>query len=126
MQLFMFFALISVIISCMGLYGLSSLMMEQRIREIGIRRVMGGSYWTISKLLVKQYVLLVGLGGLIAAPVAWLLAGEMISKFAYQIGLSPLMIIIAVAVTVFIAVLTIANRIYSVAKTNPVAALKYE
>lgn len=126
MQLFMFFALISVIISCMGLYGLSSLMMEQRIREIGIRRVMGGSYWTISKLLVKQYVLLVGLGGLIAAPVAWLLAGEMISKFAYQIGLSPLMIIIAVVVTVFIAVLTIANRIYSVAKTNPVAALKYE
>lgn len=126
MQLFMFFALISVIISCMGLYGLSSLMMEQRIKEIGIRRVMGGGYWTISKLLVKQYVLLVGLGGLIAAPVAWILAGEMISKFAYQIGLSPLMIILAVAVTVFIAVLTIANRIYSVAKTNPVAALKYE
>lgn len=126
MQLFLFFALISVVISCMGLFGLSSLMLEQRIREIGIRRVMGGSSWTISKLLVKQYVVLVGLGGLIAAPIAWVLADEMISEFAYQIRLSPTMMLAAITVTVFIAVLTIGNRVYSVARTNPVEALKYE
>lgn len=126
MQLFLFFALISVAISCLGLYGLSSLMMEQRIREIGIRRVMGGNYWVISRLLVKQYLMLVAAGGVIAAPVAWILAGEMISKFAYQVGLSPLMMLAAIIATVLVAIFTIGGRVYSVARTNPVEALKYE
>lgn len=126
MELFLFFALLSIIISCLGLYGLSSLMMEQRIREIGIRRVMGGSYWNISRILLVQYLRLVFLGGLVAAPVAWILADNLLGEFAYQVGLSPLLLLVAVVVTLVVALVTIGQRIYSASRTNPVEALKYE
>lgn len=126
MQLFLFFAILSVIVSCLGLYGLSSLMMEQRIREIGIRRVLGGSYESISRLLLAQYVKLVLAGGIVAAPIAWFLAGNLLNGFAYRAAVSPLMLIGALLLTIIIAMTTIWHRVYATSRTNPVDALKYE
>ncbi|PKP25466.1 MAG: hypothetical protein CVU06_04095, partial [Bacteroidetes bacterium HGW-Bacteroidetes-22] len=126
MQLFLFFAVLSVIISCLGLYGLSSLMMEQRIREIGIRRVLGGSYESISRLLLSQYIRLVLAGGIVAAPVAWFLARNLLDGFAYRTGISPIMLVVALLITIIVAMLTVWHRVFSAARTNPVDALKYE
>lgn len=126
MQLYSLFSLLSVLISAMGLYGLSSLRVEQRTKEIGIRKVLGGSSNQILQLIGKEFIVLVVFAGMIAIPLGYLFSSQLLSSFAYTISLGISEAIIALLVAVLVAAFTIVFHARRAAAFNPVEALKYE
>lgn len=126
MKLFTFFTLLSIIISCLGLYGLISYIVEQRTKEIGIRKVLGSKTSQIVSLLTKNFIKLVLIAGIIASPIAWYFMDKALQNFAYRINISWYYFVIAIVVALIIAILTILYHALKTANKNPVDALKYE
>lgn len=126
MHLFTMFTLLSLLISAMGLYGLTALRVEQRTKEIGIRKVLGGTVSQMIQLIFKEFLLLVGLAGLIALPIGYYISSQILGQFAYAIRISVLDGFIALFSALFIATLTITYHARNAAGANPVEALKYE
>ena len=126
LMLFTFFTLLSIIISCLGLYGLTTFLVEQRKKEIGIRKVFGGSVGKIIGLLIRNYILLVLLAGIIASPIAWYIMNESLETFAYSIDLSWYYFAIAILTAIFIALITIIFHATKSALMNPIEALRHE
>lgn len=116
----------AIFISCLGLLGLALFMAEQRKKEISIRKVLGASTVNILLLLNKDFIKLVALANLIAFPLAYIIINKWLSAFEYRISISALPFIIAIALSVLIAILTVSIQSVKVAKANPVDALKYE
>jgi len=116
----------AIFISCLGLLGLALFMAEQRKKEISIRKVLGASTANILTLLNKDFIKLVGIANLIAFPLAYIITNKWLSAFEYRVSLSALPFIIAIALSLIIAVLTVSIQSVKVAKANPVDALKYE
>ncbi len=125
-SLFVYFTLISGLLSVLGLFGLTSLLIEQKTKTIGIRRVLGGPVWTITIRIIREYMLLVLLAGVISLPVFYYLLEQQLSQFAYRIQISVFHMIFSVVFLVVIAFLTIVFKAYRAANANPVEALKYE
>ncbi len=121
-----FFAGVAVLISCLGLLGLASFNAEQRSKEIGIRKVMGASVSAIVLLLSKDFIQLVLVGNIIAAPVAYFALQSWLEDFAYRVNMGAEVFVAAVIISVFIAILTVSYRAIKAATANPVEALKYE
>lgn len=121
-----FFAAVAIMISCLGLFGLASFNAEQRSKEIGIRKVMGASVSRIVFLLSKDFIWLVLLGNIIAAPIAYLALQNWLNDFAYRVNMGAEVFLAAVIVSVIIAILTVSYRAIKAATANPVEALKYE
>ncbi len=121
-----FFAAVAVLISCLGLLGLASFNAEQRSKEIGIRKVMGASVSGIVMLLTKDFVLLVLIANMIAAPVAFFALQSWLNDFAYRVELGADVFVVAGVVSVLIAVITVSYRAIKAATANPIEALKYE
>ena len=88
LQIFSFFTILSIVVSCLGLYGLTALMIERKTKEIGIRKVFGGSVLQIVSHLLKSFVVLILIAGFIATPIAWYLMSEALTNFAYRISIS--------------------------------------
>jgi putative ABC transport system permease protein len=124
--LFLCLAAIAIVISCLGLFALAAYATHLRVREIGIRKVLGANVSGIVALLVKDFVWLVLLGILIAVPVAWYEMKQWLAGFAYQTDLSWTVFLIAGVVTIGIALLTISLQSVKAAVANPVASLKTE
>ena len=120
------FGSLSLIISCLGLFGLSLYSTEQRKREIGIRKVLGASVFGLMKLLSLNFVKLVALAILIAIPVAYLILSKWINKFDIQTTLSFWIFLFSSLLILIIALLTVSWQSFKVAKANPIDALKYE
>jgi putative ABC transport system permease protein len=108
------------------LFGLSAFVIEQRIKEIGIRKVLGASVREIIYLLSKDFSKWVILSNLIAWPLAWILLSKWLQNFAYRIELSWWIFLISGAVALIIALLTVSTQAVKVAFRNPVEVLKYE
>lgn len=125
-SLFGYFTILSIIISALGLYGLTTFIIQQRTREIGIRKVMGSSVKQVVMLLMSNFLLLVGIAALIALPLAWYFMREVLNNFAYRINISWYYFITAILVSIIIAVLTILYQAYRAATANPVDSIKYE
>ncbi|KAF0199323.1 MAG: hypothetical protein FD166_446 [Bacteroidetes bacterium] len=125
-SLFVYFTTISVLLSVLGLFGLTSLLIEQKTRIIGIRRVLGGSVWKITTQLIRDYMLLVVIAGAIALPVTNYLLEQQLSQFAYRIEISAIHMVSAVLILTSIAFITIVFKAYRAAGANPVKSLKYE
>ncbi|MCE1167127.1 MAG: ABC transporter permease [Sphingobacteriia bacterium] len=125
-RLFIFFALLSVLLSAFGLYGLSSLMMQQRVREIGVRRVLGASTYSLTLWLLQKHLRLVVVGSVIAVPLAWYFAQKLIEEFAYHIDLNFWVFLLAPVATLIIATSIILQRTIQTARTMPYVALKAE
>ncbi|MFH1118547.1 MAG: ABC transporter permease [Bacteroidota bacterium] len=125
-SLFIYFTTISALLSVLGLFGLTSLLIEQKTRIIGIRRVLGGSVWRITSQLVRDYMILVVIAGVIALPVTWYLLDKQLSQFAYRIDIGILHMTTAVLLLAVIAFITIIYKAFHAANANPVQALKYE
>lgn len=123
---FRVFAGIAIFISCLGLFGLVAYTVEQRNKEIGIRKVMGASVSSIITLLSQDFLKLVGLAGLIALPISWFLMQEWLANFPYRIHISWWMFALAVFLAVAVAMMTIMLRAYGAANLNPVDVLKDE
>lgn len=125
-QLFGMFAILAVIIGCLGLFGLAAFTAERRTKEIGIRKVLGARTRDIVQLLVWQFSRPVLIANIIAWPVAWWVMRDWLNQFDVRMTLGPAPFLIAGAVALVIAVLTIGAHAFRVARTNPVYALRYE
>jgi putative ABC transport system permease protein len=116
----------AIFISCLGLLGLALFMAEQRKKEISIRKVLGATTANILTLLNKDFIKLVAIANVIAFPLAYIIINKWLSGYEYRISISALPFIVAIALSVIIAVLTVSIQSVKVAKANPVDALKYE
>ena len=121
-----YFAIISIIISCLGLFGLATFMAKQRKKEIGIRKVLGASVENITRLMSLDFLKLVGLSILIASPLAYYLMNLWLQDFAYRIQLNWWVFGLAGGLTVLIAVMTIGFQSVRAARANPVNSLRTE
>ncbi|MCB0807180.1 MAG: ABC transporter permease [Bacteroidales bacterium] len=126
LTLFSYFTLLSILISCLGLYGLTALMTERRTREIGVRKVFGGSVGRILMLLVKDYLRLIIVAAVVALPVSWYLMSGALENFAYRIGIAWYFFILPVIVVGIFAFLTTAYHAIRAASMNPAKAIRYE
>lgn len=125
-QIFAAFALLAVIVGCLGLFGLAAFTAERRTKEIGIRKVLGASTGRIVQLLVWQFSRPVLMANIIAWPVAWWVMRDWLNGFDARIALGPVPFVAAGLVALTIAVGTIAAHSFRVARTNPIHALRYE
>jgi putative ABC transport system permease protein len=124
--LFRIFAGISIFIGCMGLYGLVSFMASQKVKEIGIRKVLGASVGGIVALFSKEFVRVILIAFLVAAPLTWYVMHQWLQRFAYRTSIHWSVFVIGIAATVFIALLTVAYRSVRAALSNPVDTLRSE
>lgn len=120
------FALLTIFISCLGLLGLSAYMAENRIKEIGIRKVLGASVSGIVALLTKEFMILVGIAFILATPLAWWGMGTLLEEFTYRINLQFDVFIYAGIGALLIALATISFQAVKAAIANPVRSLRSE
>ncbi len=125
-EVFGFFALLAIVVACLGLFGLSLFTATQRAKEIGIRKVLGSSVTNILVLLSKDFVKLVLVGSLIAVPLVWYVMDQWLESFAFRIELSGWTFLLAGSLALAIALLTVSYQSIRTALANPVQALRYE
>lgn len=119
-------SVIAILLSCLGLFALSTLAVQQRVKEIGVRKVLGAGMVSIASLLSKDFLKLVLLSLLIAIPVAWYLASRWIKDYAYRIDMSAWIFIGSGALVILLAILTVFYQSWNAAKLNPVKSLRSE
>jgi putative ABC transport system permease protein len=119
-------ALLTIFISCLGMFGLISFMAKRRIKEIGIRKVLGAGVLKIVVLLSKDYIMLVGIGALIAFPVAWYVMNGWLGSFAYSISIQWWMFAVAGLVAFLITSAPLSIQAVKSATVNPVKSLRSE
>ena len=125
-KIFGYFSILAILISCLGLIGLSSFMTERRTKEIGIRKTNGAKAIEIFSLLSKEYMIWVGISIVIACPIAGYFMHKWLQNFAYRINISWWIFALAAAFALLIALLTVGLQSYRAASKNPVEALRYE
>lgn len=125
-QVFITFAVFAILIACLGLFGLVTYAAEQRTKEIGIRKVLGASTGGLMTLLSRDFVKLVLIASLIAFPVAWWGATYWLQTFAYRIGMSWWIFVVAGMAAILIALLTVTTQTIRAALANPVRSLRSE
>jgi putative ABC transport system permease protein len=126
MKVFVTFAVLAIIISAIGLLGLTAFSAERRTREIGIRKVLGARNVDIIKLMVGQFSKPVLLANLIALPITWWLMDRWLDSFKYRIDLSLVWFVGAGIVALIIAWATVISYSYKAARINPAVSLRYE
>jgi len=121
-----YFTIIAILISCLGLFGLATFSAEQRIKEIGVRKVLGASVTNIVTLLSKDFLKLVIVAIFIASPLAWFVMNKWLQSFAYRINISWIYFVITAIVAMSIAFITISFQAIKAAVANPVESLRSE
>ncbi|MDN3595999.1 FtsX-like permease family protein [Zunongwangia endophytica] len=119
-------SILAIILSCIGLFAISLLIVAQRRKEIGVRKVIGASVLNLTLMLSKDFLKLVGVSFLIAAPVSWWLANNWLQKYANHINLTFWIFVAAGVTALFIALITISLRTINAALQNPVKSLRTE
>ena len=122
----MLFAGLTIFISCLGLFGLASYMAENRIKEIGVRKVLGASVTTITTLLSKDFLMLVLIAFVIASPVAWYAMNTWLQSYTYRINIEWWVFAGAGLLSVVIAFTTVSYQAIKAAIANPVKSLRTE
>jgi len=125
-NMFAAFSLLAIVIGCLGLYGLAAFSAERRIKEIGIRKVLGAKVRDVIRLLVWDFSKPVLIANAIAWPLAWLLMRDWLDSFQYRIGLNPAFFAAAGFLAVIIAWATVAGHAARAGRANPIRALRYE
>jgi ABC-type antimicrobial peptide transport system permease subunit len=125
-QLYKIFAAIAIFLSCLGLYGLASFMAVQRIKEVGIRKVLGATSGSIVYLFSKEFIMLITLAFLIATPIAWYFMNQWLQDYAYRITISWWLFAIGGLAAIIIALATISFQAIKAAVANPVKSLRSE
>jgi len=124
--LFTAFSILAILIACLGLFGLASFLIQQRTKEVGIRKVLGASVPGIVALLSKDFARLVLVSMVIAWPVAYLVARAWLQDFAYRISIPWGLFLTAGLVALAIAFLTVSYQSIKAATADPVKSLRYE
>jgi putative ABC transport system permease protein len=118
--------LLSILISCLGLFGLVSFTTEQRVKEIGIRKVLGASVGGVVAMLSKDFMKLILAAILIAIPISWYVVDSWIQDFAYRIAIEWWVFLLAGMIAIVIALATVSSHAFKAAMMNPVDSLKSE
>ncbi|MEO6549831.1 MAG: ABC transporter permease [Ferruginibacter sp.] len=124
--LFTTFSCLAILIACLGLFGLSAFTITQRVKEIGIRKVLGASIGNIVQMISKDFLKLVVIAAVIAFPVAWYAMHKWLEDFAYRVGISWWIFGAAAIIAFLIALLTISFQAVKAAVANPVKSLRSE
>ena len=125
-RIFTTFAILAIIVACLGLFALSSFMIEQRAKEVSIRLVLGASLKSIFNLLTLNFVKLVLIAFAIASPVAWYMMTSWLKDFNYKTDIGPEIFIIPGIVAVVIALTTVSYQAIKAAHANPAGSLRSE
>jgi len=125
-QILLTFSIISIFISILGLFGITMLMLNGKVKEIGVRKVNGAKEWEVLAMLNKKTALWIILAFLIGCPAAWYIMKLWLEGFAYSISLSWWIFAIAGFVTFLVTILTVSFQSWKAARRNPVEALRYE
>jgi len=123
---FQLFSGIAILIGCLGLYGLIAFAAAQRTKEVGVRKVLGAPIWSIVGLFSKEFMALIAVAFLIAAPVAYYAMNSWLQNYAYHISIGPFIFVVAVLASVVIAAVTILHQALKAALVNPVKSLRSE
>jgi putative ABC transport system permease protein len=124
--LFKSFSVLSILIACLGLFGLSSYQAERRRKEIGIRKVLGASLPEILRLLLTSFLTLLAVACLVALPVAWLLMHRWLEEFAYRVNVDVLILLAGTGLVLLLTVVSVGYETLKAALANPVNTLKQE
>ncbi len=124
--IFTIFTLLAIFIACIGLYGLASYMVEQRTKEIGIRKVLGASEGNIMKMIAEEFLTLAGIGIVIAVPVAWYFMNNWLENYVYRINIGVTLILLTALITIVITFITISYKAYQASAMNPASSIKTE
>ena len=126
MQVFMYFTFLAIFIASLGLFGVATFGIQQKIKEIGIRKVLGASVFSIIKLLSINYLILMLVANIFAWPISFYFMNRWLKQFAYRIDMSLIIFIGSAAFALIIALLTLSYQSVKVAFANPVDSLRYE
>lgn len=126
LKMVIMFSSLSIFVSCLGLFGLSSYIIDRRRKEIGIRKVLGGSSLKISLLISNSFTKLVLIAFVIAAPLAYLLMNRWLEDFAFKINIGVGVFIIAISLSITIAWLTVSIKSMQAALANPADSIRTE
>jgi len=124
--IFKYFSILAIFISCLGIFGMAAYMIEQRTKEIGVRKVLGASVSNIVALVSKEFVILLALANGIAWPLAYLLMNKTLNNYAYRTNITFWIFLLAGVLASAIALLTVSFHAFKAARTEPVNALRYE
>jgi len=125
-KVFVSLVVLGIIIACLGLFGLATFAAQQRVKEIGIRKVLGASVSNLIGLLSKDFLKLVIIALILAIPIAWFAMNRWLQDFAYRVNIHWWVFIIAAVITVLIAWITISTQAFKAAAANPVKSLRNE
>ncbi len=120
------FTSLAIFIGCLGLFGLTVFMANQKTKEIGVRKVLGASVESILMLFSKEFIKLILIGFCVAAPIAWYAANQYLEQFAYKIPVGPELFLGGLAITLLIAIVTVGYRSMKAAIANPTQSLRSE
>jgi putative ABC transport system permease protein len=125
-KIFNTLAILSILISCLGLFGLSAFSAERRTKELGIRKVLGASVPSLVQLMNREFVSLVLIATCVGCPAGWYLMAEWLNSYAYHVEVGYITLLVASGVCLLIAVLTVSYHSLRVAATDPAKSLRYE
>jgi putative ABC transport system permease protein len=125
-QMFGYFTLLAILISCLGLYGLASFVAEQRRKEIAIRKALGAHTAGLSALMLKDFAIWILISNAIAIPLAWYYSNELLSKYIFKTDMSVWIFVAAASASLIIATATVMVQVLRTTSQNPAMVLKYE
>ena len=125
-HIFTTFSVIAVIIACLGLFGLAAFMIRQRVKEIGIRKVLGATTGSITVMLSKEFLRLIIIAAVISFPLTWYAMSKWLQDFAYRITIQWWVFIVAACIALLVAAITISFQSIKAAMANPVKSLRSE
>ena len=125
-KIFNYFTIMAIFLACLGLFGMASFLVEQKTKEIGIRKVLGASIPGITILLSKKFTVWVIISNIVAWPVAWYAMNLWLQNFSYKINLSWWIFVLAGIIAFLIALFTVSFQTIKAANKNPVDTLRYE
>ena len=125
-SLYKVFAILAIFLSCLGLYGLASFMAVQRIKEVGIRKVLGASVSHVIYLFSKEFIILIAIAFVIASPIAWYFMNNWLQDYVYRINISWWIYVAGAFIAMIIALMTVSFQAIKAAIANPVKSLRAE
>ena len=125
-KVFSSFSLLAIFIACLGLFGLFSFALQQRVKEIGIRKVLGANPMNLITLLTRNYLLIIIISYIISVPLFWILASEWLENYSFKIDLGFDLVLYPFLIVLTITILTMLLRLFRSLRSNPVDSLRYE
>jgi putative ABC transport system permease protein len=125
-RIIQYFTILSILIACLGVFGLASYMAEKRTKEIGIRKVLGSSISGVVLLISKEFTILVGISSMIAWPIGYFVMHRLLQNYAYRTHLNIWIFILSGLAALIITFMTVSSQSMKAATANPINSLRYE